>query len=247
MVCAGPAGGWHAISQYCSPGTRACGHFTGMATRGLHARGVVAPGDNFRVRGSGCHIPLHARSPPARSVAHRPCSVAATAGARMGTRAAREAARPGASVSRHLTGTATRRLHARGAGAPDGTSGCPGWWHNVFPAARCRRPFLRPPRVVRAATAAGGRGCVAGGGWRIHGSHGARDRAPLAANPAASASGPHHRDADAQPARAWRGCAVRYFWVRRLGGIMRSRSPISAARPRRSAARGPSPRPPACG
>ena len=58
MGCA-PGGGRRPADGYPSPpapypatvGAR--GHFTGMPTRGLHARGAVAAGDNVRVPGLG--------------------------------------------------------------------------------------------------------------------------------------------------------------------------------------------------
>jgi hypothetical protein len=65
--------------------------------------------------------------------------------------------RPLASASRHVIGTPTRSLHARGAGAPGDTSGCPGWVAS--------RDSHRPPSV--AATAGRRMGCARGGG-RAH-------------------------------------------------------------------------------
>ena len=59
-----------------------------------HARGAVAPGDDCRLPGLGCHNPLRApRRPVARSAARRPRSIAAIARARMGMRAGRRVAR----------------------------------------------------------------------------------------------------------------------------------------------------------
>jgi hypothetical protein len=74
-------------------------------------------------------------------------------------------------------------------------SGC----HDAHPAARCRRP-VPPPAVWRRRPPAGGWGC-APGGRRPHGAEGAASRhfgVP-----------PLHREADAQPTRARRGCAGR--------------------------------------
>ncbi|MGA3077432.1 MAG: hypothetical protein ABSG56_27575, partial [Bryobacteraceae bacterium] len=121
MIGAGPTGEGRAICQARRIHERpARGHLTGTPTRSRHARGGGAT----------------ERLPPARSGARRPWSVAATAGGRMGMRAAAGHRRPwlarsrpadgvrfrscrdppGTSTAGHFAGMPTFSLHARGAG-----------------------------------------------------------------------------------------------------------------------------------
>ena len=110
------------------------------------------------------------------------------------------------------------------------------------------RPGARRPRSV-AATAGVRMGMRAGRRvlppWFARGRPGGRRTIlPARRHPGASPR-PRHRDADAQPARPWRGCAGRYFRLAGLGGITRFAPP--RCQPASLAARGPSPRPPAGG
>jgi hypothetical protein len=64
VVCAEPTGDDHFRAR--DPERRASGHFTGMPTRSLHARGAGAPGESFQVPGlSGItrFAPRYARRP----------------------------------------------------------------------------------------------------------------------------------------------------------------------------------------
>jgi hypothetical protein len=188
------------------------------AAMGLHASGAGAPGD-----ASGLPKSAGPRCITRFAPADAPWSIAATGRWRMGMRAGRRAARgrpmdrapvrrhPGTSARGHFAGTPTRSLHARGAGAPGDTSGCPITRFAARgplppPTARCPSP--RPPargwamRAVRRALASmiGARPV---GGWRtiFVPVTQERRRAPL------------RRDVDAQPARPRRRCAGRYFRV----------------------------------
>ena len=70
------------------PAASAHGRFTGTPTRGLHARGAGAPGDDIpRAPSWGGITRLAPPDVASRPVARLPRSVAATAGARMGMRA----------------------------------------------------------------------------------------------------------------------------------------------------------------
>jgi hypothetical protein len=93
---------------------------------------------------------------------------------------------PAKSAHGHFTGTPTRSLHARGAGAPD------------VP----RRPVPIPPPAVRGRDRRGGRMGMRDGRRRM------AHHFPFP-ECAGSAARPFRRDADAQPARARRGCAGR--------------------------------------
>jgi hypothetical protein len=78
---------------------------------------------------------------------------------------------PGMSAGGHFTGTPTRSLHARRAGAPEViTSRCPksaaSGCHNAPRALRRRRPARRPGSVTR--PPAGGWGCARRGGRCVH-------------------------------------------------------------------------------
>jgi hypothetical protein len=156
MVCAGPAADGAPLRRH--PGTSARGHFTGMATRSLPptapVRRAILPGARVGWQNALCA----ARSPA--GTPHRPPSAV-----RRRDRRRADGRQPGLlGRQRALTGTPTRSLHARGAGAPGDTlrmaevggSRC----HNALraarspaagPAARRRRPSPRPP--------ARGRGC----------------------------------------------------------------------------------------
>jgi hypothetical protein len=147
--------------------------------------------------------------PAARAVARRPSSVAATAGVRMGCGrrgGAAMALSRGRLVDDVFTGTPTRSLHA-GAVAPDGTA-------KRFRKASPSAPYPGTPGELGT--------LHAGSAWRpvpVSAARGPSPRPPTcgwggAAGRAASRNvgeRPLRRDADAQPARLWRGCGGRCF------------------------------------
>jgi hypothetical protein len=149
---------------------------------------------------------------------------------------------PGTSARGHFTEMPTRSLHARGAVAPGDTSGCPGWVASRAsrgPTSRSPPPRGPSPRRRRAdgdarsaegdARRAGGAAAMvcagSAGGWRTI--------APWSKNVGGR---PLHRDADAQPARPWRGRAGRCFRLPGLGGITHLAPPDPQPPVRRRAA-----------
>ena len=104
-----------------TPERSARGHLTGTPTRGLHARGAGAPGDDILVPQVGVALRAsRSPTPAARPGARRPRSVVATADARVAMPKGGRRPRPRTSAGGYFTGTPTRSLHAV---APDDTSG----------------------------------------------------------------------------------------------------------------------------
>jgi hypothetical protein len=170
MVCAGQAGGWRTICRLrLIRERRRAPTSPGHPPRSLHARGAVAPRDTSRMpRLGGITRFAQPNAPRPVPAPAAPLPVAATAGVRMGMRAARNATAPRNAGGRPRHRDADARLHACGAGAPDDDFPDGRSQRGRVAITRIPRPLSAPPPPAARAPSprppARGWGCARGGG-----------------------------------------------------------------------------------